>query len=275
MASSSFYSLWKRQVFVRHWHDDIQDLLEKHGFGSGIYLIGCAGEIVYIGQSWDLSRRTIESLGNHYHKVSDTSLPWSLAIAPCAPSEMDERESTAIRAFAPKFNTSILSVAKSLLRMPKISDVAPVFYDQDKPCGAFDAENMKRQMANAATMPSPPWAKKRVRKKVKRPNYAKLEIPIEPVMRSKEETSYLLRTFGVSLEEPLRFAINLCDDGSVVTREGEYLGRWEMDEHVHPVFFPDGFKEPLFRDPFVGFLCKNIEDWYAAKSQSNNSKSLV
>jgi hypothetical protein len=59
----------------------------------------------------------------------------------------------------------------------------------------------------------------------------------------------------------LQWKINLLDDGSVVTRDGEYLGTWEADENDHPSFTPDGESEVLFFDVFVGSLCQRIEEW--------------
>jgi hypothetical protein len=60
----------------------------------------------------------------------------------------------------------------------------------------------------------------------------------------------------------LRFDINLLGDGSVVTRDGEYLGTWDTDEtDALYEFTPDGASEPLFFDPFRGPLCQAIEEW--------------
>lgn len=36
------------------------------------------------------------------------------------------------------------------------------------------------------------------------------------------------------LAQPYRFKINLCEDGSVVTMDGEYIGTWEMDASNTP-----------------------------------------
>ena len=54
---------WRRQVFVRNPHRDLNALYAGLAGRSGIYLIGCADEIVYVGQSWDLTERPIDSLG--------------------------------------------------------------------------------------------------------------------------------------------------------------------------------------------------------------------
>jgi len=262
MKSSALFHLWKRQVFLRNRHKEFDHLLAIRGRTSGIYLIASAGEIVYIGQSWDLSRRSIESLGIQYHRVPDTSLPWSIAFAPCPPAEMDERESTAIRTFAPQFNTSLPSIAKSRSRMPNIVGVAAVFQDQDRPCGAFKQENLERQKRRAETNQNPPWAKKKKRRKTVKREIRSFETPSEPFKWTEDEAEELFKHYGVSLNEPLRFKINLCDEGSVVTKDGEYLGKWEMDENEHPSFYPDGALEPLFFDSFVGLLCQRITEWH-------------
>lgn len=57
---------WRRQVFVRNPHRDLNALYTGLKQRSGVYLIGCAEEIVYIGQSWDLTERPIDSLGRFY-----------------------------------------------------------------------------------------------------------------------------------------------------------------------------------------------------------------
>ena len=113
LSDRKHFLLWKRQVFVRNPNDELNALFSGFFRTSGIYLIGCADEIVYVGQSWNLRQSPLESLGRVYHQVHDTSLAWSLALAPCPPVEMDELESTAIGAYAPKFNTSIPSIPKS------------------------------------------------------------------------------------------------------------------------------------------------------------------
>lgn len=63
------------------------------------------------------------------------------------------------------------------------------------------------------------------------------------------------------LNQPYVFDINLWADGSVVTREGEYLGAWKTDENDHPSFTPDGATEALFFVSWRGLLCKKIAAW--------------
>ena len=260
------FLLWRRQVFCRNRHKDFTTLLDQHGSKSGIYLIGCADQIVYVGQSFCLQRRSIESIGNIYRGVLDTSLPWSIAFAPCPPEEMDERESTAIRSYAPQFNKSIPSVAKSHFRMPKVVGIAAIFQDQDGPCGAFDPENLKRQMELAEANPSPPWRTTKRRRKTTRRELQHIEVPITPFKWTRENPEELVKAYGVPLSEPLRFKVNLCDDGSVVTKDGECIGTWDMDEYAHPSFYPDGASEPLFFDVFVGALCQKIKEWHEANT---------
>jgi hypothetical protein len=61
----------------------------------------------------------------------------------------------------------------------------------------------------------------------------------------------------------LRYCINLLDDGSVVTADGEYLGTWGADEtDAIYEFTPDGEIEPLLTHPHIPFLCEKIENWH-------------
>lgn len=258
---------WRRQVFVRNPHRDLNILYAGLVGRSGIYLIGCAEEIVYVGQSWNLTERPIDSLGRYYHRVPDVSLPWSLALAPCPPDEMNERESTAIRAFAPKFNTSIPSIPASEGRMPEITGYAAVFQDQRSAGGAFEEENLRRQMDRAAADLSPPWRQGKQRKRTgKREPKTDLP-PFDPPARlTGEELREAWRRYGVPHVGPLVYPVNLCDDGSVVTRDGEFIGTWAMDQYDAPSFAPVGETTPMFEAPLVGLLCMNIRDWYEAKT---------
>lgn len=258
---------WRRQVFLRNPHRDLNILYTGLKWRSGIYLIGCADEIVYVGQSWDLTERPIDSLGRYYHRVPDVSLPWSLALAPCPPDEMHERESTAIRAFAPKFNTSIPSIPASEKRMPEIVRYTAVFQDQLSAGGAFEDKNLRRQMELAAANPSPPWRQGKQRKKTgKREPKPELP-PLEPPAQlTGEELREAWRHYGVPYGRPLVYPINLCDDGSVVTRDGEFIGTWMMDQYDMPSFAPDDETIPLFEAPLVGLLCIGIRKWYEQKT---------
>lgn len=264
--NSALFHLWKRQVFLRSRHEAFTALLSKKAISPGIYLIGCADHIVYIGQTNNLRQRPIESLGNIYHRIPDTSLPWSIAFAPCSYEEMDERESTAIRAYSPKFNTSIPSLGKSQGRMPDMVGTATVFQDQAESGGAFEPQNLKRQMEFAEANPNPPWKTKKRRKKTENRKRQRTDIPTTPIELSSEEVEDLLTAYGVSLNEPLRFKINLCKDGSVITKDGEIIGTWMMDENGHPSFFPTGASEALFFHVWVGMLCNEIKEWHEAKT---------
>lgn len=256
------HSLWKRQVFLRHPHKEFWSI-RRPSFGS-VYLISCADEIVYIGQSWNCAQRSIESLGRVYHQVSDTSLPWFMAFADCKPEEMHERESAAIRAYAPKFNTSIPSVEKSLGRMPEIIGSVPVFHGQPETPDPFRPENLERLKALADANPTPPWARKRTRRKsAPRPKPA--PGPIQPVELTEDEHAELLRHYGVPANGPFQFKVNLCEDGSVITKHGEIIGTWKMDADEFPLFIPAEEGEAAIFSPWVGSLCHKIVDWYEQK----------
>lgn len=259
--------MWPRQVFVRNPNDELNNLYGAVRHASGVYLIGCADEIVYVGQSWNLHERPFESLGRVYHRVPDTSVPWSMALAPCAPREIDERESTAIIAYAPKFNTSIPSIPKSQGRMPEIIGVASVFQDQTDTGRAFEPENLSRQQTMAASNPSPPWRQgtqwKKTGKREKEPDP---QPTTEPAPLTAEEIRELWEYYGVPLTGPLPYKVNLCDDGSVVTKYGEVIGSWSMDQDEFPSFTPNGAASPSIQHVWVGLLCNRIADWYEAQS---------
>jgi len=60
----------------------------------------------------------------------------------------------------------------------------------------------------------------------------------------------------------LRFSINLLEDKTVVTRDGEYLGTWDTDESdAFYEFTPDGDETYLLMSPYMGTLCEQIEKW--------------
>lgn len=60
----------------------------------------------------------------------------------------------------------------------------------------------------------------------------------------------------------LRYLINLLQDGSVVTKDGEYLGTWSTDEtDAIYEFTPDTEDVPTLFDPFMRGLCDQIEAW--------------
>jgi hypothetical protein len=64
----------------------------------------------------------------------------------------------------------------------------------------------------------------------------------------------------------MRFKINLLDDGSVVTQDGEYLGTWGTDEtDAVYQFTPDGHLVVLIEDVHMGPFCQSIEDWRLAR----------
>ena len=167
-------NLWGRYVWgERTRHQDIEDTckggLSSGGFvAKGIYFIGCGDRIVYIGQSINIAYRSIESLAKFYHQIDDITLPWSIGLAVTDDEEVypfNELESTAIRKYAPIFNTSIPSKLNSKGREPKITHIARVFADQDKNCTAFELKNLEKQAREAENNPSPLWQKGNKRRK--------------------------------------------------------------------------------------------------------------
>jgi hypothetical protein len=258
--------LSRRLIFHRFLTGELDVLCDRYSGTSGVYLIGCSNEIVYVGQSCSIGRRSIDSFGNIYRRISDSSRLWSIALAPCPTEEMNERESTAIRSYAPKLNTSIPSVTKSQGRMPEVVGVAAVFQDQDGHCGAFGSENLKHQMENAQTNPNPPWKRKRTRRKTATP-LSRQEKRIAVCEECfEEDIDTFKRSFAVPCRRPLPFKINLCEGGDVVTRDGVVVGVWKLDENTQVSFLPNDASEPLFLDMPLGRLCEQIREWYEANT---------
>ena len=187
-------NLWQE----RTRHQDIDDMckgLSSGGFSvTGIYFIGCGDRIIYIGQSMGMggiADRSIESLARFYHQIDDITLPWSIGLSPVIDesvivwnsSGLNELESTAIRKFAPIFNTSIPSKLQSKGKEPKIIHIARVFADQDKNCTAFELENLEKQAREAENNPSPPWHQGNIIRRKRNPITNKLEL----IEKYKEE----------------------------------------------------------------------------------------
>ncbi|GHA13169.1 hypothetical protein GCM10007989_04690 [Devosia pacifica] len=63
----------------------------------------------------------------------------------------------------------------------------------------------------------------------------------------------------------MQFEINLMDDGSVLTADGEYLGTWSDINDAIYTFTPDGSEEELFAHSFVWGLCEQIKEWQSSK----------
>ena len=184
-------NLWKRKDYLdkRTRHQDMDDICGGLSSGAysmlGIYLIGCGDRIVYIGQSIGMGgipHRSIESLARIYPQVEDETLPWSIGLAPYhAPffhedgEDFNELESTAIRKFAPIFNTSIPSTLKSQGKEPMIMHIAQVFIDEDKYCTAFELERLEKQAIEVVSNPSPPWQQGNKRRRKWNPDTTQYE----------------------------------------------------------------------------------------------------
>ena len=196
LPMSRFLSnLWKRKYYLekRTRHQDMDDIccggLSNGGFiCPGIYFIGCQDRIVYIGQSigmGGIAERSLESLTRIYPNIEDKNLPWSIGLCPYVESgapffyeegeDFNELESTAIRKFAPIFNTSIPSTLKSQGKEPMIMHIAQVFADEENYCTAFESENLKEQTIEAKNNPSPPWQQGNKRRRKWNPDTTQYE----------------------------------------------------------------------------------------------------
>ena len=278
----AFHSLWRRQVFLRKPHDKLLINLFDNprsgglNFSSGLYFIASGNEILYIGQTNDFSRRLIESLGRVYHQIPDISLPWSVAFAK-ADGNANELESAAIYKYAPVFNTSIPRKTDCNAEQPSIVGISPVFADQQqKITTAFTQSVLEKQSSKALLNPNPPWVMGKSKRK------SSEQVRAEEIAKNKLDGIFVEKQFvwndeikneaiseiGVSLKLPLKFKINLIDDGSVITEDGEFIGMWEPDEDGFVYFMPDGQNEIRLCNPFVGLLCKKIEDWYESQKEN-------
>lgn len=64
------------------------------------------------------------------------------------------------------------------------------------------------------------------------------------------------------------YSINLLPDGTVVTRDGEYLGTWAIDEtDAIYMFTPDEANAPAVMATFIPGLCAKIEEYLLRGSQ--------
>lgn len=53
----------------------------------------------------------------------------------------------------------------------------------------------------------------------------------------------------------------ITSDGSIVTRDGEYLGRWQCINDAYWEFIPDGESKPVASDCYVGLFAQEIKKW--------------
>lgn len=55
------------------------------------------------------------------------------------------------------------------------------------------------------------------------------------------------------------------EDGDVITKDGDLIGRWAADENDHCSFTPYGAQEPIFVNPMLGLFCAQIAEWHDAQ----------
>jgi hypothetical protein len=67
--NSALYCFGGRRVFYRNLSCELEALRFKYMGSSGIYLIGWSEEIVYVGQSYHMRHRSIDSLERIYFRV--------------------------------------------------------------------------------------------------------------------------------------------------------------------------------------------------------------
>ena len=66
---------------------------------------------------------------------------------------------------------------------------------------------------------------------------------------------------------PYPFDINLLEDGTVLTKDGEIVGTWKVDEtDALYLFTPEGADKHTLTSPFRGLLCDKIKEWQNGSS---------
>lgn len=68
----------------------------------------------------------------------------------------------------------------------------------------------------------------------------------------------------------LKWNINLIgygeqETGDVVTRDGEVIGTWSLDENGHCLFTPDGEAEAVLLGTMLPFVVDRIAKWHAQR----------
>lgn len=59
--------------------------------------------------------------------------------------------------------------------------------------------------------------------------------------------------------------ITLLDDGSVITEDGEVLGKWDALNDAIYTFTPLGSEVVIISDSFRGSFCESIKEWHEAR----------
>jgi len=56
-----------------------------------------------------------------------------------------------------------------------------------------------------------------------------------------------------------------CESGCVITRDGEVIGTWAVDENDFCSFTPNGEQKPIFLDPMLGPFCTRVAEWHEGR----------
>ena len=83
----------------------------------------------------------------------------------------------------------------------------------------------------------------------------------EELIWNDETKRELVCRNGVGDNDPLKYPIDLIENGDVITIVGEYLGTWEIDEDRLFNFTADGETRTTLTNVFVGLLCRDINEW--------------
>lgn len=70
------------------------------------------------------------------------------------------------------------------------------------------------------------------------------------------------------------YKILLNEDGSVITSDGEYLGRWTEDDLGNFLYFtPEGKTETMFVGPTKWSLGNQIEGWHYGEEEGGGENA--
>jgi hypothetical protein len=134
-------------------------------------------------------------------------------------------------------------------------------------------QNLQEQAKRAERNPNPPWMLGHSTRRSSAEVYVEsLREAVEKhglgkeLIWNDEAKRELMRGNGLGKNDPLKYAINLVENGDVITIDGEYLGTWEIDEDRVFNFTADGETSTTLTNVFVGLLCRDIKEWLLDQS---------
>lgn len=59
-----------------------------------------------------------------------------------------------------------------------------------------------------------------------------------------------------------------CDEGDVISKDGEVIGTYTCDENDYCEFRPNGSDDPIISGFHIGPFCNAIAEWHGRKMSS-------